>query len=632
MATALRRRAEEAALEELRTNTPEYAKRFLKIVPKDRSRGLIDFEPNEAQIALDAKLEAQRQAGRPQFAIVLKARQIGISTYGQAKLIQRATLTGHHQAVVVAHDVDAGSKLFAIGQRMFRNLPDDGELCGVPLKPEIRSYRRARHLHFGPAGHIGMVGEIWPDSYYWVDTANEFESGRGSTPHALWMSEYAFWPQPEQKFIALMQSVPDQPDTMVVIESTANGMNHFEKLWTEAVAGQNEFVPFFWPWWKQPEYERPFVNESEREEFRVGDTEASPFAEREPELLDPGPIDIETGEHVALSLEQLNWRRWAIANRCGASIDKFNQEYPTTPADAFLATGRKVFEPMLVARARAQAEKSDPRFGEGGPITGAIIATERKIQAGRHGRVEAPKGPVFKPARLLPVGEDPNWRVWLDYDPKDGKLLIPEEAAYVVGVDVSEGLPESEDESGDPAFNAIEVIDHRTKEQVAEYRSRCDPDLLAEYAVLVAHLFNNAWLAIEKTGPGLQTVRKAWLDFHYNRTYFRARHEQRDEAGTDRLGWDTNRATKHLLITTGQELLREGTHGIRSRRLVGEMETYIRTSTGKMIPEHGKFSDLLMAYLIAQQVAIEKPIPRRKSDPDRKQAQPHLYSAYRHRR
>jgi hypothetical protein len=631
MATALRRADEERILEAARTESETYSRNFLKIVPKERSRGLIPFEFNEAQRRLDAKLEEQRLAGKPQFAIVLKARQIGISTYGQAKLIQRATLSGYHQAVVVAHDVDAGSKLFAIGQRMYRNLPEGIQLAGIPLRPEVRSYRQSRKVHFGQAGHVGMVGEIWPDSSYWVDTAAEFESGRGSTPNALWMSEYAFWPQPEQKFIALMQAVPDSPDTLVVIESTANGMNHFEKLWTEAVAGQNEFVPFFWPWWKQDEYARPFATDRERAEFRVGDTEQSPFAEREPELLDPGPIDIDTGEHVPLSLEQLNWRRWAIANRCGGSIDKFNQEYPSTPADAFLATGRKVFEPMLVARARARAEQTDPRFGEGGPVVGAVLASETKMQAGLHGKVEVPKAPIFKPARLLRVGEDPNWRFWLDYE--DGKLVIPEDDQYVVGVDVSEGLPESEDDAADPAFNAIVVINHRTKEQVAEYRSRVDADELAEHAVLISMLFNDAWLAIEKTGPGLAVVRKVWLDFHYTFTYFRKKHEHRDEGGTDRLGWDTNRATKPLLIEGIKELLREGTHGVRSRRLVGEMETYVRLSTGKLVPERGKFSDVLMAWGIAQQVAIEKPIRKPKSERGKKRAsRTPPYSAYRGRR
>jgi hypothetical protein len=630
MATALRRRAEEAALEELRYNTPEYARRFLKILPKGRKHGLVPFDFNEAQETLEAKVEAQRLAGKPQRIINLKARQIGGSTWVQGKAIQRSTLWSHHNALVVAHDVETGGKLFTMGQRMYRNLPDDAELCNIPLRPEIRNYRRARYFHFGPPGHIGMVGDFWPDSTYLVDTASESSGGRGGTYHFIHASEYALWDRAEDKYASLMEAVPDDADTFVAIESTAKGLNHFKELWDDAVEGRSEYAAFFWPWWKQPEYSRPFDTDRERDEFRVGDTEQSPYAEEEIEFTEPGPIDIETGEHVPLTLEQLNWRRWAIFNKCGGKIDKFHEDYPADPEQAFLASGRKVFEPTLVAKAMVQAEKTDPRFGEGGPVTGGIVASERKMQAGLHGKVEVPKAPIFKPARLLRVGEDPYWRIWLDYE--DGELAIPEDDQFVVGVDVSEGLPESEDENADPAFNAIQVINHRTKEQVAEYRSRVDADELAEHAMLAAILFNNAWLAIEKTGPGLAVVRKVWLDFHYTFTYFRKKHEHRDEGNTDRLGWDTNRATKPVLIEGGKELLREETHGLRSRRTVREMQTYIRLSTGKMVPERGKFSDLLMAWLIAQQVAIEKPIRKKKSD-RKNQADPMMrYSAYRGRR
>lgn len=975
----------EAVLDRLRVDTPLYARSLLKIVPKQRSRGLVSLEPKPGQLALEEKLEEQRLAGKPQRAIVLKARQVGISTWTQAKLIQATTLNPHVNALVVAHDVDTGGKLFTIGQRMYSSLPND-----ETLKPPIRSHKRARFLHFGQRGEAWMEDAIWPDSTYWVDTAGEFEAGRGGTFHKLhlclapsvpilltngeirpvseaavgsrvlthtgapatisaisaspptaengdgrsviltpWLgqpieltpnhpvwvkcrrvdskrvgkwkqageltlrdwvgmpvrgitreltcltlprvryrhnshmeangsgdtvdldegfgyavgyylaegsltrncgkpagitfsrhrkeqayadraiaglgdlatgrrtcdsshsltttdtvncsplarlieaefgckeqkripdwvfragedfcrgllagylsgdgsktdgrqgtyrisamaassicssiatqirdlaaslgygwaaidhkpagerygrrcreawtirwggraarglrglvgldvadngrprsekaviedgmvwfkirkieegqvdlvydvevdhpdhsfrtlsfsvknSELAFWPQPLQKLTALNQTVPDDPDTLVVIESTANGMNLFKDLWDDAVDGRSAYTPFFWPWWKEEEYALS-LTDAERVEFRVGDTDQSPYAEREPELVDPGPFDTLTHKHVPLSLEQLAWRRWAIANRCAGKIEKFDQEYPTEPEDAFLATGSKVFEPTLVRAAMQSAEQTDPRTGEGGPLVGRIEATERPVAAGRHGKVERPKAPVFKPARELLPGEDADWRVWLASE--NGRPLIPEEGLYVVGVDVSGGVPESDDPGADPAYHAIQVIDHRTKEQVAEYRSRVDGDLLAEHALLTAELFNDAWLGVEVTGGwGIAPARKLWLDWHYRFLYFRRSHDQREEKQQDRLGWDTNRSTKPTLIAGGQELLREGTHGIRSRRLASELSTYIRLSTGRMVPEKGRFADLLMAWLIAQQIAIEMPL------------------------
>lgn len=598
--------------------TQRWAPELLKIVPKGRSHGLVRFELNDGQLAFERKLAEQREAGKPLRAIILKARQIGFSTLMQGKLILAATQLAHLNALCVADSKKTGAKLYRIGERMYNNLPHIDVAEGYPLVPPVRSHRTNEFLHFAPKGEAWEIPDMWPDSTYWVDTAGEFESGRGGTYHFVHLSEYAFWEQAETKFRALMQAVPRDPDTLVVIESTANGYNHFRELWMQAEAGDSEFLPFFWPWWKHAEYSLPFPTERARREFRPGDTEQSPYAEGERELLDPGPIDVLTGEHVPLTLEQLNWRRWCIADNCGGNIRSFDQEYPTTPEHAFIASGEKVFEPVLVRRVIAQTERTDPRHGPGGPVRGAVVATKRELRAGLHGRIDVPLDPEFRPARLLDVTDSPDWRVWLPT--KDDVPEIDPEAAYVIGVDVSDGMPESGE--GDPAYQAIEVIDHATRVQVAEYRSRVAPDLLAEHAVLTAMLFNNAWLAIEKTGPGLAVVRKIWHDFRYPFVYRRKQHQQSTEKQTENLGWSTDSATKPLLIAGGQELLREeaeeGAGRIKSRRLAREFSTYVRTSARKTQPEAGEYADLLMAWLIAQQVAAELPIRRAKKKDDEK--------------
>ena len=74
------------------------------------------------------------------------------------------------------------------------------------------------------------------------------------------------------------------------------------------------------------------------------------------------------------------------------------------------------------------------------------------------------------------------------------------------------------------------------------------------------------------------------------------------------VGWDTTGKTKPWLLATAIELLREGEHGIKSRALALEMSTYRRNDKGKTLPESGKFADRLLAWMIAQQVAQEKPL------------------------
>ena len=55
--------------------------------------------------------------------------------------------------------------------------------------------------------------------------------------------------------LSLMQAVPHDPQTMVIIESTANGVGgEFHQQWLRAVRGESEFVPLFFPWWEHQEY------------------------------------------------------------------------------------------------------------------------------------------------------------------------------------------------------------------------------------------------------------------------------------------------------------------------------------------------------------------------------------------
>jgi hypothetical protein len=588
--------------ERLGWDTPYYAEHCLQIVDKHEKR--VPLTPKPAQIALDAKLEAQRQAGHPQRAIVLKARQVGISTWVQAKLLQKTTQRANRNALVVAHDRDTGAKLYLIGERMYQTLPEE-------VKPEIRAHGRARFLHFGERGaDAWMAGSLWPDSTYFVDTAGEFQAGRGATYHDVHASEFAFWGQALTKHTGLMQTVPDTPESLVVIESTANGHNLFHDLWLDAEQGRSEYVPFFWPWWREDAYERRFLSDGEYEDFRVGEHEL--FGEDEPglmELLGRELPDLTQRECLA----KLNWRRWAIPNKCAGKLEVFHQEYPGTPEEAFLSTGARVFDGNTVRKVLLDVESLwDPRVPSDqhpGPELGLIRATDSVTRAARVGRVDVPTEPEFVPRSKLNMLEQADWRFWLSV--QNGKLIIPPDRPYVVGADVSGGLPESGE--GDPAYHTIEVIDHLTKVQVAEYRSRVDPDLFAEHLYLTALHFNSAWLAIEITGGwGLPIARKLWHDYRYPFLFMRKKVEQRTDREVDRLGWDTNRQTKPILLAGGQELLREDTHGLRSRRVLQEMLTYVKTENGQTQPEPGKFSDLLMAWLIVQQVALMLPIRQRK--------------------
>jgi hypothetical protein len=568
--------------------TPYWAENFAKIVTKQGD--LIPLEMKPGQLALDAALEEQRAAGKPMRAMVNKARQIGFSTSTQAKLMHRCTLRERYNALTVAHDRETGARLYRMAEVIYANLPEDPE-----MKPRLGQFSRRRTMHFAGEAHW-TSGRSFPDSYYVVDTAGEFQGGRGGTNRALHGSEVAFWPQIAEKLVALLQTVPDDPESLIVLESTPNGFNEWKDMWDDAEEGRSDFIPFFWPWWKEEDYSLVFLSETERERFQVGDS-SNPYAEEEPDLI----------AKFGLSLGQLNWRRQAIANKCAGDLRKFHQEYPATPEQGFISTGGKVFDPYRTAQIMVRVDLTDPRTPTAenpGPKIGDLrVGQSRQDPSRSGGTVEVPVSALWTPRQRGIVNPTAPWRLWL---PEDGKGGLKREGEYVVFCDPSGGKMETTDE---PDYHAIEVIDHKTFEQVAEYRSRIDPDLLTREVLLIALFFNMAYIGVERTGGwGLPILRTLWLDFHYPHVYRAKKVGNANERTESRLGWDTNMRTKPLLIAGMAELLRIGEDGIKSRVLANEVRTYTRTDKGTTEAEPGRYDDCLMAYMGAQQLARELPL------------------------
>lgn len=570
--------------ERLTVETPFWARHCVRV--RGKNRRLVPLVATEGQLELDAILERQRQAGLPQRAIVLKARQVGISTWMQAKAVHRATLTESWQAVTVAHNKDTGGKLFGIAKTVYSSLPDDDW-----LKPSIAGYKSGWSMRFGDGSReaFGKLG--FPDSHYWVDTASELASGRGATFSQIHGSEVAFWPDIKTKLASLQDAVPaDDPETIIVLESTANGHNEFRELWKQAEAGESGYEPLFWPWWKEDQYSLPFANDAEKEAFTVGD---GPGGDEEEELI----------EKFGLSLEQLHWRRQKIRSIPGHDVRIFHQEYPAYPEQAFLATGRPVFDGYRLASVLIQCDITDPKKrtdGDNGPFVGEFRSQTTKTVEGRTGPIEVADNPIWVPDKSS------KWKLWLpDAVMKDHRLERPK-GEYVIGVDVSGGQMEERD---DPDYHCVQVVDHKTREQVAEYRSRIDPDLLAEEILLAALWFNDAWVAIERTGShGSPVIRKLWHDFRYPWMYRTKKRDRTQDRTEKRLGWDTNTRTKPQLVAFLIERLREDDFaGIKSRVLASEMNTYTRADNGKMQASAGAYDDALMAYGIAQIVANETP-------------------------
>ena len=296
-------------LKDYENNFTSFASDNIKIITKDARRGFIDFKFNSCQKKITELLEKQLEDTGKVRAIILKARQQGISTYCAGRVFWKTYFTPHARSVVMAHDSATSDALFNLSKNIIKNM-------NSTYKPnEVKS--NAKEIVIS-SPHFTKEGGDKPISSYRLYTAGSPEAGRGTTPTIAHLSEVAFWQHDEKILAGLFQGISEAPGTEVILESTANGaQGEFYRLWKGALDGENEYLPIFLPWFSTPEYYR-----EPPEGFKRSSDE---------ELL---------VEQHDLNDGQLYWRRLKIAE--GGEL-KFRQEYPATADEAFITAGKSVF-------------------------------------------------------------------------------------------------------------------------------------------------------------------------------------------------------------------------------------------------------------------------------------------------
>jgi len=254
-----------------------------------------------------------RNENLPIRALLLKARQMGVSTMLQSWHYEQCDREPNRQALTISYDQDSSTELFMKGDFLHRNMWFAQET--------VRNSDQTLELKNG--------------SLSTVRTAGNLSAGRGDTYHHFHASEVPMWADASETLNSALQAIPERAGTSVVMESTAKGaVGEFYDAWRKAEAGGSYYVPFFAPWFWDPEYTTPFASPDHENAFgRTLD-----LTERR--LL----------ETHGLAIEQLHWRRRTIAGKCQGSEAKFRQEYPSTAKEAFLTTGSPVFSAEAIAR------------------------------------------------------------------------------------------------------------------------------------------------------------------------------------------------------------------------------------------------------------------------------------------
>jgi hypothetical protein len=142
----------------------------------------------------------------------------------------------------------------------------------------------------------------------------------------------------------------------------------FHDQWQKAVKGENEFTPIFLAWFVDPTYTRPFRSEAEKEQF-IDEIES---VSRDATGKEVHTYEYELMHKVNLTYEQLNWRKYTVANKCQGDEMLFMQEYPSTPEVVFISTGRPKFSIKALKKYQTITKK---------PLrTGYLIEQETHIE------------------------------------------------------------------------------------------------------------------------------------------------------------------------------------------------------------------------------------------------------------
>jgi hypothetical protein len=315
------------------TATPDLAARIqdfwayhplLQIAHRE-TKQLVPLKLNQAQLKLYRERVLAAREGRPFRGNYLKARQVGISTVWQAMTAARAFTRANVRAITLAHDDQTTDELHSMLEAMYEHLPAE-------MKPKQRSREQGKRIVLEyPNGQISRIR---------TRTAGARVIGRGMNFTDIHASEVAFWPDIAESNTALNDAIQELPGTNVLRESTANGKaNPFYAIcrnskavdprWADWCTGESDWLFFFTPWYDDAGYT---MTVPEKGLGKLSDEED--YLRRE----------------FMVSDEQLQWRRWRIANKYDGDVSRFWQEMPSWPEQAFLATGRRYFAENSVSR------------------------------------------------------------------------------------------------------------------------------------------------------------------------------------------------------------------------------------------------------------------------------------------
>lgn len=539
---------------DIRSDFYRFAKNNLFI--KNKNAQIVNFQPNKPQKALIDYVLWCIQQGVPIRVIILKARQMGLSTAVEAIIYWWTSTNKNINSVIIGHEESSAKNLYM----MFRRYYDNSN----PLfKPTIK-YNTRTDLSFERYDDGG--NQVGLGSYIKTATAKNSSAGRSDTIQCLHASEVGEWENGEELVASIMQTVPFLPNTMIFLESTAKGRgNYFHKEWRGAEKGENNFIPFFFPWWLIDEYQvddaTPLEEVNEYEKMLI-------------ELMRLGYLTY-SGEKYEVTEDDIirKLRFYRSKSKDFASTpERMFQEYPSTSHEAFIASGANVFPVLSLENLEREALDISQTLHYQ-IVTGESNEDYFIAPVPYDERIKENNGPL---------------KIWTE--PQPGH-------EYAIGADVAEGLA-----TGD--FSVAEVVDTSTMETVARWRGKCDPDRFGEILASLGTYYNYALIGVEVNNHGLTTIQKLRDTFYTNLYKRESGYDEDFEEPTSHLGWKTDMRSKRTAIDTLIKVIREGINKDPDKVFIEEAFSYVRDERGRTNAESGEHDDTVMAKAITFQLFL----------------------------
>jgi hypothetical protein len=276
------------------TDLSTFSEKFLKV--QSKTGEIVPLVLNDVQRRCLGELTER--------TLILKARQMGVSTLIQAEIFRRL-ITQPTSALTLSHSDSTTQLLRDIGDRYYKYLPEFSDVAKIQ-----RTQANARVTKFDEMNSRHVVG-----------TAGSADFGRGGSFNFFHGSEVAFWENAESIISGALQG----GDPMCVFESTPNGsQGWFYEAAMEALAGRGPWKLLFYPWWTDKTYFTS-LEADQVTEFNYTDEEAALVKKH------------------GLTAEQIAWRR----TKQSELKRMFYQEYPEDPVECFLTSGAGYFGSIL---------------------------------------------------------------------------------------------------------------------------------------------------------------------------------------------------------------------------------------------------------------------------------------------